>query len=74
MGLVRPEVWGIVLILAQMLRDGVRKFEVMMTFPTTSREVYSQNFIKEAICQVRFPRLLEIESQVPVRFQKLLFV
>ncbi|MCX7587115.1 TIGR04255 family protein [Phenylobacterium sp. 58.2.17] len=61
------------MILAQMLRDGVRKFEVMMTFPTTSREVYSQNFIKEAICQVRFPRLLEIESQVPVRFQKLLF-
>lgn len=43
-----------------------------MTFPATSPEVYAQNFIREAVCQVRFPRLLEIDSQLPVQFQKLL--
>lgn len=43
-----------------------------MTFPVTSREVYTQNFIMEAVCQVRFPRLLEIESQVPAKFQRTL--
>jgi uncharacterized protein (TIGR04255 family) len=50
----------------------IRANGALMTFPVTSREVYKQNFIKEAICQVRFPRLLEIESQLPARFQRLL--
>lgn len=40
-----------------------------MTFPPSTREVYEQNPLKEVICQLRFPTILEISAENPARFQ-----
>ncbi|NQW24262.1 MAG: TIGR04255 family protein [SAR202 cluster bacterium] len=40
-----------------------------MPFPTTERETYDQNPLQEVICQLRFPTILEISSQIPDQFQ-----
>lgn len=41
-----------------------------MAFPRSERTIYKRNFISEAVCEVRFPRLLEIDNQLPAQFQK----
>lgn len=40
-----------------------------MAFPTTSRIAFSNNPLKEVICQLRFPKILRIASEVPSAFQ-----
>jgi uncharacterized protein (TIGR04255 family) len=40
-----------------------------MRFPERGRVVYASNPLVEVVCQIRFPRILEIESQLPVAFQ-----
>lgn len=40
-----------------------------MPFPETPRVVYERNPIREVICQLRFPVILEIGAQEPVAFQ-----
>jgi len=41
-----------------------------MKFPDRDRVIYTSNPLQEVICQIRFPRVLEIESRLPVDFQK----
>src|SRR3989304_2154776 len=40
-----------------------------MPFPESQREVYSTNPLKEVICQLRFPTILEVSAQSPASFQ-----
>jgi len=41
-----------------------------MPFPETPRVVYEHNPLEAVICQLRFPALLRIESEVPAAFQE----
>jgi uncharacterized protein (TIGR04255 family) len=41
-------------------------------FPDSPRVIYTRNPLVEVICQVRFARLLKIESELPVSFQETL--
>ena len=41
-----------------------------MPFPRSDREVYRNNPLEEVICQLRFPTILSITSEPPVRFQE----
>jgi uncharacterized protein (TIGR04255 family) len=45
-----------------------------MRFPDQDRVIYERNPLVEVICQIRFPRNLEIESQLPIEFQKLISI
>jgi len=38
--------------------------------PAVKRVRYQKNFIKTAVCELRFPTLLELESRPPIIFQK----
>jgi uncharacterized protein (TIGR04255 family) len=38
--------------------------------PALKRVRYGRNFIKTAVCELRFPTLLELETHAPVAFQK----
>ena len=41
-----------------------------MEFQEFPREIYAKNPITEVLFQIRMPRLLEIDQQLPVEFQK----
>lgn len=41
-----------------------------MAFPESPRVVYERNPLESVICQLRFPPILRIESEVPARFQE----
>ena len=41
-----------------------------MKFPESPRVRYSRNPLLEVICQLRFPKILSIETEVPVGFQE----
>ena len=41
-----------------------------MKFPESQRVTYSRNPLLEVICQLRFPKILRIETEVPVGFQE----
>lgn len=41
-----------------------------MPFPETQRIVFKRNPLTKVICQLRFPTILRIESEVPVQFQE----
>jgi uncharacterized protein (TIGR04255 family) len=41
-----------------------------MPFPETARVIYGKNPLREVVCQLRFPRILKIEAEVPVEFQE----
>lgn len=43
-----------------------------MPLPKAQRVVLQNHSLQEVVTQVRFPKLLEIESELPVRFQKLI--
>jgi uncharacterized protein (TIGR04255 family) len=43
-----------------------------MRFPDRERVIYKHNPLVEVVAQIRFSRLLEIEQQLPVEFQKTL--
>src|SRR5262249_5898630 len=40
-----------------------------MPIPHSDRVIYRRNPLQEVVCQIRFPRLLDIEAEVPARFQ-----
>lgn len=40
------------------------------TFPVAERVVYANNILNEVICQVRFPPVLRIQTEVPTDFQE----
>ena len=40
-----------------------------MTFPQSDRVVYQQNPLEEVICQLKFPTILEINTERPAKFQ-----
>ena len=40
-----------------------------MSFPETNSFVYSKSPLRSVICQIRFPKILRIESEIPVAFQ-----
>jgi uncharacterized protein (TIGR04255 family) len=40
-----------------------------MTFPSSSRIVFDRNPLEEVICQLKFPTILEISAEKPVKFQ-----
>ena len=46
------------------------KFNEYMKFPDSPRTSYGRNPLTEVICQLRFPRILRIENEVPVDFQE----
>jgi uncharacterized protein (TIGR04255 family) len=39
-------------------------------FPDSERVIYEANPLAEVICQVRFPRILKIETELPAAFQE----
>jgi uncharacterized protein (TIGR04255 family) len=41
-----------------------------MTFPETPRVIYAQNPLVEVICQLKFPPILRIETELPAIFQE----
>jgi uncharacterized protein (TIGR04255 family) len=41
-----------------------------MTFPDTPRVIYDQNPLVEVICQLKFPPILRIETELPAAFQE----
>lgn len=41
-----------------------------MPFPDSSRVIYEKNPLSQVICQLRFPTILRIDSQLPVEFQE----
>jgi uncharacterized protein (TIGR04255 family) len=41
-----------------------------LTLPAVEEVVFERNFIKTAVCELRFPTLLEFETRPPVRLQK----
>lgn len=41
-----------------------------LTFPVSDRIVYGRNPLAEVICQFRFPRIFDIEQNLPIEFQK----
>lgn len=41
-----------------------------MPFPTSERVIYDKNTLTEVLFQVRFPRLLQFDSELPADFQK----
>jgi uncharacterized protein (TIGR04255 family) len=41
-----------------------------MKFPKSQRVTYSRNPLWEVICQLRFPKILRIETELPVDFQE----
>ncbi len=43
-----------------------------MAFPSSEREVFPRNVLKEVICQLRFPPILRIKTQAPSEFQELI--
>lgn len=40
-----------------------------MVFPDSPRVIYAKNPLEQVICQVRFPRILRIDTEVPAEFQ-----
>jgi len=40
-----------------------------MTFPDTPRVIYQKNPLDQVICQLRFPPILKIDTQIPAEFQ-----
>jgi uncharacterized protein (TIGR04255 family) len=44
---------------------------VAVRFPESERVIYTTNPLVEVICQLRFPRILRIEADLPVSFQDL---
>ncbi|MGE0490976.1 MAG: TIGR04255 family protein [Vulcanimicrobiota bacterium] len=42
----------------------------VMPFPSSERVIYERNPLKEVICDLQFPAILEISSSNPVAFQK----
>jgi len=42
-----------------------------MPFPESNRALYRRNPLKEVICQLRFPTILEVTAKSPVQFQNL---
>ena len=40
-----------------------------MPFPESQREIYSRNPLKEVICQLRFPTILQVTAESPAKFQ-----
>jgi len=40
-----------------------------MRFDRPQRVVYEQNPLAEVVCQIRFPRILQIDNELPVAFQ-----
>jgi uncharacterized protein (TIGR04255 family) len=43
-----------------------------MPFPDFPRVIYSQNPLEEVICQLRFPPILRIDTELPAKFQELI--
>ena len=41
-----------------------------LTLPNVDRTRFEKNFIKTAVCELRFPALLEFETKPPVQLQK----
>jgi|SRR6185437_349449 len=45
-----------------------------MTFPNSPRVIYAENPLVEVVCQLKFPPILKIESELPAEFQELIRV
>ncbi len=43
-----------------------------MLFPEVKRIVYEKNVLEQVICQLRFPTILKIDTEVPSGFQELI--
>ena len=43
-----------------------------MTFPEAKQAIYKRNLLDEVICQVRFPTILKIDTEIPAAFQEVL--
>jgi len=41
-----------------------------LRIPESPRVIYASNPLVDVICQVRFPRILRIDSELPVAFQE----
>src|SRR5713101_5111014 len=41
-----------------------------MPFPETNRIIYEKSPLVDVVCQLRFPTILKIEAEQPVRFQE----
>src|SRR5579872_4798317 len=42
----------------------------IMKFPESDRVIYATNPLERVVCQLRFPPILRIETELPARFQE----
>lgn len=42
-----------------------------MPFPNSPRVIYRKNPLEQVICQIRFPSILRIDTEIPAAFQEL---
>ena len=40
-----------------------------LNLPRVSRARYARNFIKDTVCELKFPIVLDLESKAPVKLQ-----
>lgn len=50
--------------------EGLKKEDLILKLPEVTRAQFKKNFIKTAVCELRFPALLEFESKPPFQLQK----
>ena len=49
------------------------KANLISPFPDVPRQVWKENLLREVICQIRFPKLLVIDRDIPVEFQQSIY-
>jgi uncharacterized protein (TIGR04255 family) len=52
--------------------DALAAPSTILTLPAVQEMIFERNFIKTAVCELRFPTLLEFETNPPVQLQKAL--
>lgn len=51
---------------------GRARTSIPLQLPTPARVRYARNTIRQVVCEIRFPTLLELETETPVQIQKAL--
>src|SRR5689334_22741502 len=53
-------------------KDAAEKEGAVLTLPKVSRAQFKTNFIRTAVCELRFPAILDYETKPPITLQRVL--